>query len=64
MAERNTYSKDRNYLKDNTDVKLKEMEWESMDWINLAQDKGTRQSVVNMVTERYARYHAGNSQTS
>jgi len=37
MAEESiTYPKDRNYLEDYTKVNLRETEWESMDWINLA----------------------------
>jgi hypothetical protein len=41
-----TYIKDRNYLENYTEVNLKETEWESMDWINLARDTDTWQSVV------------------
>ena len=40
------YPKDRNYLEDYTKVNLKETEWGSVDWINLARDKHTRQSVM------------------
>jgi hypothetical protein len=33
---------------DNIKTSFKEIEWESMDWINLAQDRDKRQTVVNM----------------
>jgi len=36
-------------LEDKTTMNLKGTEWERMDWINLARDKDTWQSVVNMV---------------
>jgi hypothetical protein len=51
MAERNMHLKDKDYLEDNTKVNLKETEWESVDRINLARDKGTWQSVVNIVIQ-------------
>jgi hypothetical protein len=37
---------------DNIITDLRETWWESVDWINLAQDKGQWRAVVNTVTNR------------
>ena len=46
---RNLFVKPNNRGEDNTEMDLKEIEWEVVDWINLAQDKDKWQAVVTMV---------------
>jgi hypothetical protein len=41
--------KPNNRGEDNTEMDLKEIEWEVVDWINLSQDKDKWQAIVTMV---------------
>jgi hypothetical protein len=43
------FARYRHRWEDNIEMDFKEIEWEGMDWINLAQDRNKWQALVNMV---------------
>jgi hypothetical protein len=49
----------RHRWEDNIGMDLREIEWESVDWIRLAQDRDQRRAVLNTVMNLRTPYKAG-----
>ena len=51
LKERGKLGRTKRRWEDNIKMNVKDMEWEGIDWIHMAQDRGESRAVVKMVTK-------------